>query len=101
MDRWWNNYSGHGVGLRGGTWTYRGGRVVHFRLHGVRLVADLPVSGRMVWDRYAETARVALTVAGAAAGHLTGRWDTRAVGATALLRGRLGGAPVGLRVPAP
>ena len=26
MDRWWNNYSGHGVGLRGGTWTYTGDR---------------------------------------------------------------------------
>ena len=45
VDRWWNNYCGHGVGLRGGTWRYRGGRVVHFRLDGVRLVDDLAVSG--------------------------------------------------------
>jgi hypothetical protein len=101
MDRWWNNYSGHGVGLRGGTWTYHGGRVVDFRLHDVRLVADLAVSGRVVWDRYGETARVDLAVSGAATGHLTGRWDTRAVDAAARLHGRLGGSPVRVRVPAP
>jgi hypothetical protein len=55
VDRWWNNYSGHGVGLRGGTWRYTGGDVVRFRLHGVRLVSDLAVSGRVVWHRYAGT----------------------------------------------
>ncbi len=61
LDRWWNNYSGHGVGLRGGTWTYTGGRTVRFRLDGVRLVRDLAVSGRAVWDRYGETVAVDLT----------------------------------------
>ncbi|WP_243059820.1 alpha/beta fold hydrolase [Nocardioides sp. SR21] len=55
IDRWWNNYSGHGVGLRGGTWRYSGGDVVRFRLRDVRLVDDLAVSGRVVWDRYAGT----------------------------------------------
>ena len=51
QDRWWNNYSGHGVGLRGGTWRYTGDRVARFRLDRVRLVAGLPVSGSAVWDR--------------------------------------------------
>ena len=55
LDRWWNNYSGHGVGLRGGTFRYSGSSVVRFRLDGVRLVDDLAVSGRVVWDRYAGT----------------------------------------------
>jgi len=63
IDRWWNNYSGHGVGLRGGTWRYTGGDVVRFRLRGVRLVDDLAVSGRVVWDRYA----------GRVTAHVTGR----------------------------
>ena len=31
-DRWWNNYSGHGVGLRGGTWRYAGSDRVRFTL---------------------------------------------------------------------
>jgi pimeloyl-ACP methyl ester carboxylesterase len=61
MDRWWNNYSGHGVGLRGGTFAYTGSAVVTFRLHDVRLVDDLAVSGRVVWDRYAGTVRSHLT----------------------------------------
>ena len=45
MDRWWNNYSGHGVGLRGGTWTYTGGRTMKFRLHGVRRSTTWPSAG--------------------------------------------------------
>ncbi|WP_432479190.1 alpha/beta fold hydrolase [Nocardioides sp. GXQ0305] len=101
FDRWWNNYSGHGVGLRGGTWTYRGGRVVRFRLDGVRQVRDLAVSGTAVWDRYAERVRVELTLAGAVTGRLRGGWDTREWGAEAGLRGRIGGRPVRLRLPAP
>lgn len=55
IGRWWNNYSGHGVGLRGGTFRYSGSAVVRFRLDGVRLVDDLAVSGPVVWDRYAGT----------------------------------------------
>ncbi len=101
MDRWWNNYSGHGVGLRGGTWTYSGGRTVSFDLDGVRMVDDLAVSGSAVWDRYAETAVVDLDLAGSLAGHLTGRWDTRATDARAVLRGRIGGDRVRLVLPAP
>ena len=64
MDRWWNNYSGHGVGLRGGTFRYSGSSVVKFRLDGVRLsVDDLAVSGRVVWDRYAGAVTRDVTVA--------------------------------------
>jgi pimeloyl-ACP methyl ester carboxylesterase len=98
QDRWWNNYSGHGVGLRGGTWRYTGDRVVRFRLAGVRLLPGLPVSGTAVWDRDSWTMTVSLDVAG---GHLTGGWDTRASGADALLSGRLDGHRVRISVPAP
>jgi hypothetical protein len=61
IDRWWNNYSGHGVGLRGGTFRYTGSAVVRFRLADVRLVDDLAVSGRVVWDRYAEQVTLHVT----------------------------------------
>ena len=98
QDRWWNNYSGHGVGLRGGTWRYTGDRVVRFRLSGVRLLPGLPVSGTAVWDRYAATMTVVIDVAG---GHLEGTWDTRTVGSRALLSGELRGKPVRLSVRAP
>jgi hypothetical protein len=97
-DRWWNNYSGHGVGLRGGTWRYTGDRVVRFQLSGVRLLPGLPVSGTAVWDRNAATMTVSLDVA---RGHLEGFWDTRTVDARAVLSGWLRGRPVRLPVPAP
>ena len=97
-DRWWNNYSGSGVGLRGGTWRYSGDRVVTFRMDGLRLVRGLAVSGRATWDRDAGTMAVSL---GLARGHLTGRWDTRTPGATAVLTGTLDGHHVRLTFPAP
>jgi hypothetical protein len=62
IDRWWNNYSGHGVGLYGGTFTYTGNKVTRFRLHEVRLVRGLAVSGRVVWDRYGGQVMTDLTV---------------------------------------
>ena len=101
IDRWWNNYSGHGVGLRGGTFTYSGNAITRFRLDGVRLVEGLAVSGRVVWDRYGERVDVDLTVRGPRGGHLRGHWDTRAVGATAVLAGRLSGHPLQVRFAAP
>ena len=92
-DRWWNNYSGHGVGLRGGTWTYTGDRVVTFRLTGVRLARGLSVSGTAVWDRYGETMRVDLTLrTHGRPGHVRGSWATRRPQARAHLTGSLDGA---------
>ncbi len=98
QDRWWNNYSGHGVGLRGGTWRYTGDPVVRFRLSGVRLLPGLPVSGTAVWDRYAATMTVSLDLP---RGHLAGSWDTRTPGADAVLSGRLDGRRVRISLPAP
>ncbi len=45
VDRWWNNYSGAGVGLRGGTFSYTGSDVVKLRLDRYRLLQGLAVSG--------------------------------------------------------
>ncbi len=45
LDRWSNNYSGEGFGLRGGHWTYGGDHVTTFRLNRVRLVPGVAVSG--------------------------------------------------------
>ena len=98
QDRWWNNYSSHGVGLRGGTWRYTGYDLVRFRLDQVRLVSGLAVTGTAVWDRISESMTVSLDVAG---GHLDGTWDTRSVGARAMLSGTLRGQHVRVRFPAP
>ncbi|MGC4111748.1 MAG: alpha/beta fold hydrolase [Nocardioides sp.] len=95
IDRWWNSYSGHDVGLRGGHWTYTGDRTTVFHLHGVRLTSDLAVSGTARWLRYANRMRVDLTVsAHGQHGVLRGVWDTRTKGAQATLRGTFGGRRV-------
>ncbi len=112
VDRWFNNYDGDGVGLYGGTWAYTGDRVTTFRLHGVRLAADLAVSGTVTWDRYGHGIRVRLTMtrvdaSGRAVAHsavdgtLSGSWDGRAPGAVATLHGTLGGHALVVTLPAP
>jgi pimeloyl-ACP methyl ester carboxylesterase len=102
VDSWWSNYSGHSHGLRGGTWTYSGNRTTVFHLHGVRLTADLAVSGTATWKRYARTIRVDLTVVGHGRhGRLHGRWDTRRQGATATMLGTFAGHPVRVTFRAP
>ncbi len=99
-DRWQESVSGSGFGLRGGTWTSSGDRTVTLRLAGVRLTADLAVSGVVVWARYSHRVRVDLRLvpvsgaAGGAAGRLAGTWDTRAAGAHVRLAGTQGGHPV-------
>ncbi len=101
QDRWYNNYSEEGVGLRGGTWTYTGDPV-RFRLHGVRLMLGQNVSGKATWNRYAHRMSVDLTLRGKGPhGRLTGHWNTRAVGAVAVVTGKLDGADVRLSFPAP
>jgi pimeloyl-ACP methyl ester carboxylesterase len=102
LDRWWNKYSGNGFGLRSGTWKYAGDPRVRFTLDRVEYVPGVKVSGKAVWGRYAHTMDVDLRLSGAAgAGHLVGSWDTRAVGATAVLTGTLAGHAVRLTFPAP
>jgi pimeloyl-ACP methyl ester carboxylesterase len=102
MDAWWNSYSGHSRGLRGGRWSYTGNRTTVFHLHGVRLTNDLAVSGTATWKRYARTMRVDLTVTGhGRQGRLLGRWDTRRQGARATMQGTFAGHPVRVAFRAP
>lgn len=101
MDRWWNNYSGHGVGLRGGTFSYTGYVKVKLRLDRYRLLEGVAVSGLATWDRDREHVHVHLSLGGSLDGHLRGGWHTRKVGATAVLRGIVEGERVRLSFPAP
>jgi hypothetical protein len=102
IDRWQNNYSGVGYGLRGGQWSYSGDRVTRFHLHRVELVPGVAVSGAATWDRYANTMRVSLRLSGSGPhGRLHGTWLTRRTRADAVLAGRLGGHLVRLTFVAP
>jgi hypothetical protein len=102
LDRWWNNYSGHAPGLRGGRWRYTGDRTTVFTLRRVRLAADVAVSGTATWHRYGNRLTVDLTVsAHSRTGALAGGWDTRRSGARTTLRGTFGGRPVAATFRAP
>ena len=102
QDRWWNNYSGHGVGLHGGTWSYTGYATVRFRLRDVELIPGHRVSGTSTWDRTAQLMVVDLTVRGSGPdARLRGRWDTREAGADGVLRGTIAGRPAEVIFPAP
>jgi hypothetical protein len=111
-DRWLESVSGVGFGLRGGSWTSSGDRVVTLHLKGVRLARDLAVSGTVTWARYTHRVAVQLRVtqvgAGGATVHtdrvngtLNGTWDTRAAGARVHLTGTQGGQAVSYGFPAP
>jgi pimeloyl-ACP methyl ester carboxylesterase len=102
LDGWWNNYSGHAPGLRGGHWSYTGDRTTVFHLHGVRLTRDLAVSGKATWHRYANTIQVHLRVRTAGhSGHLQGHWATRRQGARTTITGTVDGHRVTMRFRAP
>jgi hypothetical protein len=100
IDWWGNNYDGTGVGLYGGTWFYTGDQETVFTLRGVRLNADLAVSGTVRWGRYSHQVQVRLTVVQVGSGgvpvpvpvvggSISGGWDSRAAGAVATLTGSL------------
>ncbi|MBV9992896.1 MAG: alpha/beta fold hydrolase [Alphaproteobacteria bacterium] len=99
IARWNINYSGHGVGLRGGRWRYsQPDMVARFSLSKVRWTRDLAVSGSAVWDQRDGSIRVDLTFAN---GRVTASWNDRATDAVASLSGRIGGRVLRASMPAP
>jgi len=97
LARWWVNFDGSGVGLRGGTFTWTGGERTRFTLDGLRWTDDVPVSGRIEWAG-SGTVRAQLQVPG---GWLDALWSEREAGATATIEGRIAGRRIAARMPAP
>ncbi len=100
--RWFTNYDGTGVGLRGGRFSYSGGADVKFKLKDVRWVDDVSVSGTLDWNR--TTGWITATVTAAGPGNESGelhlRWRDWDIHAIASVQGQVGGRPVGLALPA-
>ena len=105
LTRWYNNYSGEGVGLRGGTFEYKGNGsgVVTFTMRRVAFVRDVAVTGTLRWNRKTGSMRTVIQVNGPAGhdGRLTAHWNDWSPAAEASVTGRIGGRPVKLSTPAP
>jgi pimeloyl-ACP methyl ester carboxylesterase len=99
FPRWYAMYGGRGKGLRGGGFTTTGLVQVDFRLHRMRLVGDLAVSGHLHWSRPAGTVSATVVLGGGHSGRLLVRWDDASGRATA--RGRVDGRHVAIRLRAP
>jgi hypothetical protein len=102
LPRWFTNFDGSGVGLRGGRFTYTGSDRVVFRLRDVKWVDDVAVSGSLVWDRTTGAIRAQVSVAGppGESGDLTVIWSDWDLHAIATVRGQIGDRPVDLQLPA-
>ena len=103
ITRWFVNYSGSGVGLQGGQFSYTGGTTVKFRLRDLRFVRDVAATGTVVWDEKTGHVTARLHVNGPQGhdGFLTLHWDDWHQQAKAFVVGRLGGHQVRLVTGAP
>lgn len=101
FPRWFAMFGSEGVGLRGGTFSTTGLDDVGFRLHDLRWVENLAVSGRVTWDRATGEVVARVTCAGAAACRLAVTWNYNEVRARARVSGRVDGERVSFTMPAP
>jgi pimeloyl-ACP methyl ester carboxylesterase/uncharacterized protein YodC (DUF2158 family) len=107
LARWFNMYGFSGVGLRGGTFEVAAQgetlwRNLHFRLHDVRWVSGVRVSGTARWNRASGRIRAKVSVTGrhATPGRLKLRWNHWHRHAVARAKGTLGGERVRFQFPA-
>jgi pimeloyl-ACP methyl ester carboxylesterase len=104
IARWYVNYSGHDLGLRGGSWSYVQDRMqVDFMLAGARWAPDLAVSGQIRWNQSdgAIVADLSLAHDDGTRGHLQGRWNDHHSETPASLVGVIGGQTLRATMPAP
>jgi hypothetical protein len=103
LSRWWVNYDGTSVGLRGGTWSYEGDDPVVFSLEATEFVPGVKVSGTARWnvsDRTL-TARVDVAGPGGSKGDVRIAWPLSVQHAQATLEGQIAGRTLAATMPAP
>ena len=105
LDTWWVNYSGTGVGLRGGTFTYTSmGNLTLFSLDHMKWTNDVEVSGSFTWDYYkpgAVIAQLTLTGDSVTAGALQIQFNSREPLAQASITGQIDGRSIVATMYAP
>ncbi len=105
LDLYWANYTGNGVGLRGGKWNYSSdGNSYVFTMDQVRWTNDVAVSGQFTWDYYkpgAVNGKVSVTGPSGEDGQLTVTFASREPGARAKITGSIGGRKIVATMYAP
>lgn len=104
LARWNINYSGHDLGLRGGSWSYtQPGLVVRYTLKSVRWADDLAVSGVAVWNQRngAIHTKLAFTSPDGEEAAFSAVWNDRDQNAMATLVGTIGKRAIRATMPAP
>jgi len=104
IARWYVNYSGSGVGLRGGTFEYSEETTrIHYTLTNLQWTTDVLVSGTMDWTYDSKPIQAELTVVGPATepGSLAVTWLDRQPHSQATITGQIGGRPVRASMYAP
>jgi pimeloyl-ACP methyl ester carboxylesterase len=101
LARWWSNPTGSGTGLRGGHYRFQNSsktRVI-FKLHKVRWVSDLAISGRLIWDRLSGEVKGDLDLDGDDDddGTLSLRWNTAQMWSHPHLLGKVNGHKLAAR----
>jgi pimeloyl-ACP methyl ester carboxylesterase len=105
LARWWVNSSGKGVGLRGGTFTYKSsGSHSLYTFKKLRWTEDVEVSGNADWDYDFPglvEAHLKIKTSSGEKGDLTLSWNSRKADAEAQITGRLGGREIHASIYAP
>ena len=102
LQRWWVNYDGTGVGLRGGRWSYSGGNLTTFVLRRDVFVPGVAVSGTVHWTYTTGRVRAVLVVhAGGTVERLRMRWSQQVRAARADIDGHADGRPLHAHMLAP
>jgi pimeloyl-ACP methyl ester carboxylesterase len=105
LARFWVNYDKSGVGLRGGTFTYRyAGTTIEFQLSSMRWTQDVSVSGSVSWNVTATgavQADLTVTGPGSSSGQLTVTYQNWTPLSMATLTGTFGGRAIAATMYAP
>jgi hypothetical protein len=104
LARFFVNYSGSGVGLRGGTFSFQQSESGYdFQLEQVRLTADLAVSGAIRWDQSTGEIQAELSLDGPdlGRGNLKLAWNDREADAAVRISGVIAGRSVSAQRIAP
>ncbi len=107
LDLYWVNYTGTGVGLRGGTWSYTSnlaGDFYTFTMDQVRWTNDVAVSGQFTWNYYkpgAVNGQLCVTGSSGEDGQLTISFDSREPDAQATISGQINGRKIAATMYAP